>query len=159
MKTQIIGCGNPQRTDDAAGVLVAQRLRAMGIEAEIQSGGAFELVASWHLHEHGILIDAVVTGSPCGSVHVWEGHPPQLPPERRFSSHGFGLSEALRLGQVLGCLPRHITVYGIEGKEFGIGDTVSPEVLAAVERVANQIAAQYSSAENTENAGVKSKSW
>lgn len=140
MRTQIIGCGNRQRMDDGAGILVAERLRKVGIAAEVQSGGAFELVASWEQQEWLILIDAVVTGAPCGTVHVWEGHPPQLPYTRQFSSHGFGLAEAFRLGQILDCLPERITVYGIEGDQFDVGEQVSPEVLAAVDTVVSQVA-------------------
>lgn len=139
MRTRIIGCGNRQRMDDAAGVLVAERLRKAGIAAEVQSGGAFELVASWEQREHLILIDSVVTGAPCGTVHVWEGHPPQLPYSRQFSSHGFGLAEAFRLGQILDCLPERITVFGIEGDQFDVGECVSPEVLAAVDMVVGQV--------------------
>lgn len=140
MRTQIIGCGNRQRMDDGAGALVAERLRKAGIAAEVQSGGAFELVASWEQQEWLVLIDAVVTGAPCGTVHVWEGHPPQLPYTRQFSSHGFGLAEAFRLGQILDCLPERITVYGIEGDQFDVGEQVSPEVLAAVDTVVSQVA-------------------
>ena len=139
MRTQIIGCGNRQRMDDGAGALVAERLRKAGLSAEVQSGGAFELVASWNQQEWLILIDAVVTGAPCGTVHVWEGHPPQLPYTRQFSSHGFGLAEAFRLGQILDCLPERITVYGIEGDQFDVGERVSPEVLAAVDIVVDQV--------------------
>src|SRR6266542_4653657 len=143
MKTQIIGCDNRNRMDDAAGVLVAERLREMGIAAEIQSGDTFELIASWEGQEHVILIDAVVTGALCGTVHAWEGNPPRLPRTQQVSSHGFGLAEALRLGKALHCLPELITVYDIEGREFDIGEKVSPEVLAAVERVALQIAEEF----------------
>ena len=140
MKTRIIGCGNPQRMDDAAGVLVAQRLRDLGVAAETQSGGAFELLAGWNADENLIVIDAVVTGAPIGTVHLWEGNPPRLPSSQHFSSHGFGLAEAFRLGQILNCLPEHITVYGIEGDQFGMGEHLSPEVMASIERVARQIA-------------------
>jgi len=143
MKTQIIGCGNRNRMDDAAGVLVAERLRQIGVQAEMQSGGAFELIASWEGQEHVIVIDAVVTGAPCGTIHAWEGNPPRLPRTQQVSSHGFGLAEALRLGKALHCLPELITVYGIEGREFDIGERVSPEVLASVERVALQIAEEF----------------
>ncbi len=143
MKTRIIGCGNPQRMDDAAGVLVAQRLRDLGVAAEIQSGGAFELLAEWNADENVILIDAVVTGAPIGTVHLWEGNPPHLPASQHFSSHGFGLAEAFRLGRILNCLPERITVYGIEGDQFGMGEQVSPEVTASIERVARQIAEKF----------------
>lgn len=146
MKTQVIGCGNPQRMDDGAGVLVAQRLRQMGIPAEIQSGGAFELLASWDQKEHVVLIDAVVTGAPVGTIHVWEGNPPSLPRTQNVSSHGFGLAEALRLGRALHCLPKHITLYGIEGRQFGMGEQVSIDVAASVEQVAQQIAASLRTA-------------
>ena len=141
MKTRIIGCGNLQRMDDGAGIVVAQRLRELGIPAEVQSGGAFELIAGWHHDERVILIDAVVTGAPAGTIHVWEGSPPQLPHATHFSSHGFGLAEAFRLGHILNCLPQRITVFGIEGDRFGFGEQLSPEVVAASERVAQQIAA------------------
>ena len=152
MKRRIIGCGNRDRQDDAAGVLVAERLREMGIAAEIQTGGAFELISTWDHAECVILIDAVVTGSPCGTVHCWEGCPPSVPELQPFSSHGFGLAEAFRLGQVLNCLPKHLTVYGIEGKQFGFGETVSPGVIAAVEKVAHQIAGVPFTAETAEHA-------
>jgi hydrogenase maturation protease len=131
--------------DDGAGVLVAQRLREVGVPAEIQSGGAFELIAGWDNKEHLILIDAVRTGAPAGTIHVWEGSPPQLPPATHFSSHGFGLAEAFRLGQILNCLPERITVFGIEGDQFGMGEQVSPDVLTATERLAQQIAREFAS--------------
>ncbi len=143
MKTRIIGCGNLQRMDDGAGLLVAQRLRKLGIPAEIQSGGAFELIADLNHDEQVILIDAVATGAPAGTIHVWQGSPPHLPHATHFSSHGFGLAEAFRLGQILNCLPERITVYGIEGDRFGMGEQVSAEVIAASERVAQQIANEF----------------
>ncbi len=143
MKTRIIGCGNLQRMDDGAGVLVAKCLRERGIPAEIQNGGAFELLADWEPEQHLVLIDAVVTGATPGTVHVWEGSPPSLPHSPHFSSHGFGLAEAFRLGKILNCLPDRITVYGIEGAQFGIGEQVSPDVFASVGRVAGQIAQRF----------------
>lgn len=136
---RIIGCGNPNRMDDAAGVLVAERLRDLGIPAEVQGGGAFELVESWQADEDIILVDAVRTGSPLGTVHLWQGRPPKVPIDSQLSSHGFGVGEAINLAMLVGRLPKNLCVYGIEGEHFGYGDEVSPEVLAAVERVARQI--------------------
>jgi len=129
--------------DDGAGVLAARRLRELGIPAEVQSGGAFELIAGWDQDQHIILIDAVVTGAPAGTIHVWEGSPPHLPRAAHLSSHGFGLAEAFRLGQILNCLPERITVFGIEGDQFGMGEQLSTEVAGAVERVTQQIAKEF----------------
>jgi hydrogenase maturation protease len=140
---RIIGCGNRHRQDDAAGVLVAERLRELGIPAEVQTGGAFELVESWNGDIDVVLVDAVVTGAPVGTVQMWEGCPPRVPSRPHFSSHGFGIAEAINLAEILGVLPRRLRVYGIEGSEFADGETVSPEVLGAIEQLAQQIAAEY----------------
>jgi len=43
----ILGCGNPDRSDDAAGILVARRLRELGIPAEEFIGDAPELIDAW----------------------------------------------------------------------------------------------------------------
>jgi hydrogenase maturation protease len=145
--TRIIGCGNLHRMDDAAGVHVAERLRKLGIPAEIQSGSAFELIESWYKDEDVILVDAVITGSPIGTVHLWKGKPLKVPNNPQVSSHGFGVAEAINLARILQLLPKTLSVYGIEGKEFGIGETVSPEVLASVEQVAHQIAQNLSATE------------
>jgi hydrogenase maturation protease len=147
MSTRIIGCGNVDRSDDAAGVLVAKRLRELGIPAEVQPGSAFELVESWYKDEDVTLVDAVVTGSPVGTVHMWQGRSLKVPSNPQVSSHGFGMAEAVNLARILQLLPKSLTVYGIEGKNFGIGEAVSPEVLKSVEEVAQQIAALVSPAE------------
>jgi hypothetical protein len=55
------------------------------------------------------------------------------------------LAEAFRLGQILNCLPERITVFGIEGDQFGMGEQVSPDVLTATERLAQQIAREFAS--------------
>lgn len=147
MSTRIIGCGNLHRSDDAAGVLVAKRLREFGIAADVQPGSAFELVESWYRDEDVILVDAVLTGSPVGTVHVWSGKSLKVPSNPQVSSHGFGVAEAISLARILQLLPKTLNVYGIEGKNFGIGETVSAEVLKSVEDVAQQIAASVSQAE------------
>jgi hydrogenase maturation protease len=143
VSTLIIGCGNLHRSDDAAGVLVAERLRKMDIPAEVQPGTAFELVESWYKDDDVILIDAVVTGAPVGTIRVWDGRVPKVPSNAQVSSHGFGVAEAINLARILQLLPRSLRVYGIEGKNYTIGETVSPEVLASVEQVAQQIAVDY----------------
>jgi hydrogenase maturation protease len=140
--TRIIGCGNRHRGDDAAGVLVAERLRELGVPAEVQSGGAFELVESWNSNEDVILIDAVVTGCAPGTVHIWDGCPTRVPSNPQVSSHGFGVAEAINLARALDLLPGRMRVYGVEGEEFGIGEGVSPEVMTAVEEVAQRIAGE-----------------
>lgn len=149
MSIRVIGCGNVHRSDDAAGVLVAERLRELGVPADVQPGSAFELVETWYKDEDVILVDAVVTGAAVGTVRLWDGRAPKVPSNPQVSSHGFGVAEAINLARILQLLPRSLRIYGIEGKNFGIGEAVSPEVLNSVEKVAQQIAADYERAEKT----------
>jgi hydrogenase maturation protease len=138
----IIGCGNRHRGDDAAGVLVAEGLRQLGMDVEIRRGEAAELIEAWSGADDVIVVDAVMTGTPPGSVILWDGQHSTASPRSTASTHGLGLAEAIELARVLGCLPMKLRVYGIEGRRFEIGVEVSPEVKGAVERVVRSIDAE-----------------
>ncbi|HOK45637.1 MAG TPA: hydrogenase maturation protease [Bryobacteraceae bacterium] len=145
-KPLIIGCGNPDRGDDAAGLLVVKRLRSMGIAAEEHSGEGLALMEAWSGAGSVILIDAVVTGAAPGAISVWDAR--TAPVSRgafRASTHSFGAAEAVELARALDRLPASLTIYGIEGKNFERGARPAPEVLAAVEEVAQRIAEQVQS--------------
>jgi len=136
---RIICCGNPDRGDDGAGVLVAARLRDLGVNAETRTGEASELLEAWRGADHVVVVDAVETGAPAGTVWRWEGWQTNFPTRRSTSTHGLGLSEAITLARVLDRLPHRLRIYGIEGRRFGHGAEVSPEVTLAVEEVVRQI--------------------
>jgi len=138
----ILGCGNRQRADDGAGILAAERLRALGIAAQVCSGELSELMDAWSGVQEVILIDAVVTGAPAGAVHVWDGQSLPVFAMSAGSTHGLGVAQAIQLARVLDCLPARLRVYGIEGNEFEIGNPVSPQVERAVEEVVQRIASQ-----------------
>jgi len=137
---QIICCGNPGRGDDSAALLVARELRACGIEAEIESGDALDLIEDWDETGEVIVVDATVTGAAPGTVQVWDGTLPEKIVTATASTHGLGVGEAVYLAQILNRLPRRLRIYGIEGKQFYPGSEVSPEVKEAAEKVAKQIA-------------------
>jgi len=138
---RIICCGNPERGDDGAGVLVAARLRDLGVEAETRTGEASELLEAWRGADHVVVVDAVETGEPAGTVWLWDGRQTSFPGRPSTSTHGFGLAEAIALARVLGRLPERLQVYGIEGRRFEPGTEVSPEVKLAVEEVVRRITA------------------
>lgn len=139
---RIIGCGNRQRGDDGAGVLVAERLLQLGMEAEIHTGEALELIEAWSGADDVVVVDTVVTGAPAGTVHLWDGQSRWAPARAPASSHGLGVAEALELARTTDRLPERLRVYGIEGRQFDLGSDISPEVKQAVEEVARQIAAE-----------------
>jgi hydrogenase maturation protease len=139
----IIGCGNTERGDDAAGVLVARRLRELGANAFEHSGEGLALMESWEGYDSVILIDAVVTGVAPGAITVWDANlSPITGDTRGRTTHTFGVAEAVELARVLGRLPHRLSIYGIEGRKFELGSAPSPEVAQVVERLVQQLIQQ-----------------
>jgi hydrogenase maturation protease len=137
----IIGCGNPLRGDDAAGLRVAAALRARGIPARDSRADPAELIEWFRQARRVILVDALAADLPPGTVRTWEAGREALPRwPFDVSSHGWGLVEAVELARVLGALPEQVTVYGIAGAGFELGGAVAEEVEAAIERVSAEIA-------------------
>jgi len=137
----IIGCGNRQRGDDGAGLLVAERLQELGIEAEMRAGEAADLIEAWQHAYDVIVIDAVLTGAPAGTVQTWDGRQSLGSSSPTVSTHGFGVAEAIALAHALDRLPRRLRVYGVEGRSFESGAAISPEVMLGVEEVVRRIVA------------------
>ena len=141
---KIIGCGNRDRGDDQAGILVAQRLRDTGIETDIHNGDALALLEKWRADEDVILVDAVLTGAPPGTLHVWESSQAEsdfrpAATSAAVSSHGFDIARAIDLGRTLGKLPARLRVCGIEGTRFEQGAEVTPAVLKAIDLAVQKI--------------------
>jgi hydrogenase maturation protease len=135
----IIGCGNAQRGDDAAGIVAANRLRLLGLSTRICCGEPCELIEMWREANDVIVIDAVITGAPPGTLHVWDGRRPLKLGKSLGFTHGLGLAEAIELSRTLGGLPVNIRVFGIEGRSFAFGSEVSPSVASSIELVIQEI--------------------
>jgi hydrogenase maturation protease len=135
----IIGCGNRQRSDDAAGILVAEKLRELGIKADTCAGQSADLLEAWAGADDVIVVDVVVTGAPVGTVRAWDARQVLISLKAPASTHGLGLAEAIELARVLGRLPARLQVYGIEGQRFGEGSEISPELHSGIEEVVRRI--------------------
>jgi hydrogenase maturation protease len=143
MSTLVIGVGNPERGDDAAGLEVARRLRESGPEGVTvleQQGDAARLMEAWRGAECVVLVDAARAGGPAGRVHRFDARrKPLFAMLRHTSSHSFGVEQALEMSRALGTLPPRVVVYAIEGRCFEPGAALSPEVEQAVARVAEHV--------------------
>jgi hydrogenase maturation protease len=143
LATLVIGVGNPDRGDDAAGREVARRLRGMalrGVEIIELDGEATALLARLDGASAAILIDACISDAAPGTLHRFDVAEAPLPSGAfGLSSHGFGLSEAIELARALGTLPLRCAVYAIEGERFDIGAPISAKVMAAIDRAAEEI--------------------
>jgi hydrogenase maturation protease len=136
----IIGLGNPDRGDDAAGILVARRLRECGIDAVEHTSTTLDLLDVWAASDRVIVADAVISRAAAGSIQVWD--PWKLPLENaifRASTHEFSLADTIELARALNRLPTWMRIYGIEAARLEAGAQPSPEIVSAVERVAEDI--------------------
>lgn len=135
----VIGCGNRDRSDDGAGVMVAERVRKLGVQAEICTGESLALIEAWNGADDVVLVDSVVTGAAVGKVWLWDGGLVTTQGSIPISTHGYGVVEAIKLARILGRLPKRLRVFGIEGRLFDFGSKISAEVMCAVEEVVEQI--------------------
>ena len=142
MRVLVIGCGNRERGDDAAGILVAHRLRERGVAAREHTTDALALIDVWSAAEYVILIDTVVTGAPPGTISGWLGADAALLRSATTSSHSFDVAAAIGLARALDRMPGSLKIYGIEGCAFEPGTEPQPAVLAAAERVASLVLAE-----------------
>lgn len=143
----VLGIGNRFRSDDGVGPAVADRLRALGIPAGERSGEGAELIEAWQGHDAVIVVDACQSGAPPGTVLRIDAAAEPLPTGLfRYSSHLFGLAEAVETARALGRLPGRLVVYGVEGAAFGFGDALTPAVAAAVDEVVRRVAAEVRAA-------------
>jgi len=141
--TVFIGVGNPFRSDDGAGIAVVRRLRGEvppRVRIQEESGDGTELLEAWKDADCVILVDAVLSGAPPGTIHRLDARTEKLPTWFSHSStHAFGVAEAIELARAMGDLPARLIVYGIEGLDFSAGTELSPEVAEVVPAAANLI--------------------
>lgn len=132
----VIGVGNLDRGDDAAGLLAVRQLETARTKELNDCSGLMEV---WDGEPEVIVVDAMVSGGEPGSVRCFDPGIETLPTRAFPSTHAFGLAETIELARALGRLPDILAVYGIEGASFAPGEPLTPSVRQAVDRVANTI--------------------
>ena len=133
MSARVVGVGNEWRSDDAAGLAVARRLAAEGVDAIERNGEPAALVDALGSADAVVVVDAVRSGAQPGALVRWDASEEAVPlAPFRGSTHALGLAEAIELSRALGRLAPRVVVYGIEGEDFGTGERLSPAVERAV---------------------------
>jgi hydrogenase maturation protease len=139
----VIGIGNIYRGDDAAGLLAARQLKCEldgRIEVIEENGEGAALIEAWKGADSVFLIDAICSGADPGSVHRFNAKARPVPARFfRYSTHAFGVAEAIELARSLNQLPPRLTLYGVEGKSFQAGAHLSSKVKEAVLRVVESV--------------------
>lgn len=139
----VIGVGNALRSDDAAGLYAARQIQAEnlpGIAVVEASGEGARLIEACQGADTVIVIDAVQSGARAGTIYHFDARVDSLPSRFfHYSTHAFGVAEAIELARVLNELPPHLSVYGIEGQSFAAGVGLCDEVRQAAQIVAQEV--------------------
>lgn len=143
--TRIVGCGNLNRGDDAAGLLVVHRLRDLGIPATDAGTELLGMITDFHRTETLVLVDAALAPDmlPGEIIRLRASDLPRHAQEFHFSTHGIGLAEAVGMASALGRLPENTLIIGINGECFDVGTGVSKSVYAAIDTVVSEISTAY----------------
>ncbi len=153
-RTLIAGIGNADRGDDGIGPAVIAALTHRlpdGTRAIALRGDLLPLLDAWAQVERVVLVDACTESGAPGRIHrLHNPSAAELPPEAPTSSHALGLAETLALARALAeptAAAPDIVVYAVEGFCFDFGAPLSPPVAAAIEPLAEQIAADVAASD------------
>jgi hydrogenase maturation protease len=139
MRPLIIGIGNDLRGDDAVGLQIARRLAAEKPSAWDVcegNGDALTLIEAWQGREAVIIVDVTQAVGAPGTVRRLDANAGPLNAIMNdVSSHGLGLGYSLELARSLAKLPKHCIVVVVEGADFSIGNSLSPEVALAIPEI------------------------
>lgn len=140
MKTLVVGIGSTIRRDDGIGVEAARRIKDRCSSPHvdvIELGTAgLSLLDFVEGYERLVILDAIMTGAPPGTVHELRGEDIAKTVHLGIG-HEADLPTSLRLGsQLKGRMPRHVVVFAVEAADIHtFSEQLSPEVHDAIPEV------------------------
>lgn len=138
----IIGCGNPNRSDDGLGVVVAQRLHQRlsrhpvpGVRVFDCGTAGMEVMFAARGSQALLILDACRSGSTPGSVFEVPGPELESLPEPSYSLHDFRWNHAVSVGRkIFGhAFPTEIEVWLVEAASLELGLELSEPVQKAAQ--------------------------
>jgi hydrogenase maturation protease len=141
----VIGCGNPNRSDDGAGPEVVRALRARGTVDGVRlldagTDGMAVIFAARGCRTL-IIVDACRSGSEPGAIFEVPGAELERQYQPALNLHDFRWDHALHAGRMLlrDDFPADVTVLLIEAANLDFGVGLSPAVAAAASKVADRV--------------------
>jgi hydrogenase maturation protease len=144
----IVGCGNPNRSDDGAGVRVIQLLREAALEtthvnAKLLDAGTDGMAVLYAARgcTSLIVVDACRSGAEAGAIFEVPGGELARDHVPTITLHDFRWDHALAAGKRIygDDFPRSVTVLLIEAQSIDLGTELSASVAAATLKVAARI--------------------
>jgi hydrogenase maturation protease len=140
--TLVIGIGNLDRGDDAAGLVVARKVRAAapaGVTVIELDGDQIALLDAWDAADDVYVVDATCSGAEPGSVRRFNASVPLGGDFSHRGTHLLSLADVIELARALDRLPARLTGFGIEGAAYELGTPLSPQAETAALSVAELI--------------------
>jgi hydrogenase maturation protease len=147
----IIGCGNPNRSDDGAGIAVVHELlkcyqRRLPPDVRLFDAGTDGMGVMFMARgsKSLIVVDASATGAEPGAIHEVPGEELEGAPPDSHTLHDFRWDHALHAGRRIfrEDFPKDVSVYLIEASNLAFGLELSAPVSASVERVTEMLRAR-----------------
>jgi hydrogenase maturation protease len=138
----VIGLGNPDRGDDAVGVLVARLVAAERLDVlTLEFDDPSDALDAWESGDTVIVADAISSGGKPGDLHVIDVVARKLPAGNWSAggTHALGLAAVLELARSLDLLPGRLVVVGVEAGQFDHGAPLSEAVRDAVPSAAEAV--------------------
>ncbi len=132
----VLGLGNLLMRDDGVGLTMLERLRerwSPDPRIEFVDGGTQGLALLGRItsREALLVLDAIELGAAPGTVHRID-EPFGVAPPRATSAHEANAGELLRAALLLGELPPHIVLVGIEPEDTRLNVGLTPRVAESV---------------------------
>ncbi|HYS43384.1 MAG TPA: HyaD/HybD family hydrogenase maturation endopeptidase [Geobacteraceae bacterium] len=140
----VLGIGNLIMSDDGIGVrvvqLLAERYRyPAGVT--ILDGGTLGLDLLPRLEgvERLLVVDAVETGQPAGTLVRMAGEEVPIVLETKVSPHQMGLKDLLAVAMLQGFAPREMVLWGVQPALIELGTDLSEAVAARLETLVGKV--------------------
>jgi len=140
----LICIGNEYREDDGLGLYIGRhaKIRCLpNLRIIENSGDGMAMVDAWKDGRTVIVVDAVHSGRPPGTLFYFDLLENRIPSDVfTVSTHNIGIFECVALSKKLGLLPEKLIFYGIEVADSGYGRHLSPLVKGAADSLVEKIA-------------------
>lgn len=143
----MLGIGNLIMTDDGFGVRVVQRLTDEYRFPEgvtVMDGGTLGLDLLPHLEgvERLLMVDAVETGGPPGTVVRLSGEEIPVALQTKLSPHQMGLQDLLAVAELQGNRPAEMVLWGVQPESVELGMELTPAVAARLDQLVEKVLAE-----------------
>jgi len=146
--TVVIGVGNLDRGDDAAGPAVCERIATLAPQAVrtvVLGSSTIDLVNHWSDGDRVVIVDAARPDGNPGRIGEYDGLDQRFVVPGTASTHSIDVAGGIELARAMGRLPTGLTIVSIEGAAFEFGAPLTRAVRCSVEEVASRLSRRAAS--------------